>query len=87
MHKHRRNMTIAHNEINLKQTWLRCPNSECQYAWPYSGRFLYYATCPSCRRNVKIQENKIESPQSVQVGTKDQIAAVANAQTSRGADE
>jgi hypothetical protein len=36
---------------------------------------------------VKIQENKIESPQSVQVGTKDQIAAVANTQTSKGADE
>lgn len=71
-------MRIANNKANLKQTWIRCPNSECQYIWLYSGRFFYYATCPSCRRNVKIQENKIESPQSVQVGTKDQIATVAN---------
>jgi hypothetical protein len=80
-------MSIANNEANLKRILIRCPNSNCGCTWMYSGRFLYYATCPSCRRNVKIQENKIESPQSVQVGTKDQIAAVANAQTSRGADE
>ncbi len=80
-------MRIAYNKANLKQTWVRCPNLKCQYEWLYSGRFRYYATCPTCRRNVKIQENKIESPQSVQVRTKDQIAAVANTQTSRGADE
>lgn len=38
---------------------IRCPNQNCQYLWDYRGRFSYYATCPSCRRNVKILDNKI----------------------------
>ena len=66
-------MTIANNESNLKGTLIRCPNRTCEYTWEYVGRFFYYATCPSCRKNVKIQDNKIESPQSVQVGARGQI--------------
>lgn len=71
-------MNAVYNEANLKRMWIRCPNSKCQYAWPYSGRFRYYATCPSCRRNVKIQENKIPSPESAQVAIQGQIPAVEN---------
>jgi hypothetical protein len=56
--------------------WVHCPNASCAYTWRYSGRFFLYATCPSCRRNVKIQDNKVISPQSVQVGSPSQIAAV-----------
>ena len=77
-------MTITKNESKLKGILIQCPNSKCAYTWMYSGRFYYYATCPSCRRNVKIQDNKIESLQSVQLGTEDQLAAVANTQTNRG---
>jgi hypothetical protein len=46
---------------------IRCPNTRCAYKWTYKGRFSIYATCPSCRYNVKIDENKIgnslQSPQ------------------------
>ena len=39
---------------------IHCLNPKCNYAWRYAGRFSFYATCPSCRRNVKISENKVE---------------------------
>lgn len=39
---------------------VRCPNLKCGYEWRYLGRFSFYATCPSCRRNVKISENKVK---------------------------
>jgi len=55
---------------------LHCPNSACNYQWRYFGRFYMYATCPSCRRNVKIQENKVDSLPSVQVRGRRQIAAI-----------
>lgn len=71
-------------EANQKKVRIRCPNTNCDYSWTYSGRLLFYATCPSCRRNVKIQGNKIESPQSVQVGSPSQIVAVKS--TPAGAD-
>jgi hypothetical protein len=71
-------MPITNNELKLKGSLIRCPNSNCQYTWIYSGRFLYYATCPSCRRNVKIEENKISSPESAQVAIQGQIPAVDN---------
>ena len=66
--------------------WIRCPNTLCAYKWQYTGRFFIYATCPSCRHNVKISENKIESPQSLQLSR----AAEAGANTpgvDPGADE
>jgi hypothetical protein len=62
----------------LSGTWIRCPNPICDYIWRYAGRFFLYATCPSCRRNVKISENKVEKPaslQSVQVWAPRQTAA------------
>jgi hypothetical protein len=62
-------MPISQKEgANQKKVRIRCSNPNCDYSWMYSGRLLYYATCPSCRRNVKIHDNKIELPQSVQVG-------------------
>jgi hypothetical protein len=56
---------------------LKCPRSGCGYTWMCTGRFLLYATCPSCRRNVRIFENKIEL-QSVPVGGQSQTATSAS---------
>ena len=48
------------------------------YGWTYRGRFLTYATCPSCKRNIRISQNKIESPpRSVELGTRKQIEVVS----------
>ena len=58
---------------------LKCPNSECGYVWMYSGRFSLYATCPSCRRNVKICENKIVPSQAEQVESPVQTVTTASA--------
>jgi hypothetical protein len=49
-------MTEKHKGILIK-----CPKPECEYSWWYSGRLVVYATCPSCRRNIKVSENKIET--------------------------
>ena len=66
------------HKINKRSTtgiWIRCPNPICgNYEWQYRGRFFLYATCPSCRRNIRISSNKIEIPlQSAKVGDHDQI--------------
>jgi hypothetical protein len=61
---------------NSNGVLVHCPNLDCNYTWRYAGRFVLYATCPSCRRSIKISKNKIESPQSVTVGSQGQIAAV-----------
>jgi hypothetical protein len=68
-------------EANQKQIQMTCPNPDCNYRWIYTGRLLHYATCPSCRRNVKIQDNKMETPQSVQVGSPSQIVAGTSEET------
>jgi hypothetical protein len=34
---------------------------ECGYTWYYTGRMVFYATCPSCKRNIKIEKNKISA--------------------------
>jgi hypothetical protein len=49
--------------IEKKHVKMRCPNRNCEYEWDYGGRFDIYATCPSCRRNVRISENRIETLQ------------------------
>ena len=55
---------------------IKCPNRDYEYPWRYSGRLVVYATCPSCRTNVKLSENKIEKLQSgPQVGALVQTAA------------
>ena len=55
--------------------WIRCPNPVCgNYEWQYRGRFFLYATCPSCKRNIRISSNKIQKPlQSAQVGDPSQF--------------
>ena len=58
-----------------KYVEIRCPNTSCLYEWKYRGRFRFYATCPSCRRNVKISENKIGTLQPSTLAGSD--AAVA----------
>jgi hypothetical protein len=40
---------------------IKCPHPECEYSWRYSGRLVVYATCPSCRRNIKVAQNKVET--------------------------
>jgi hypothetical protein len=65
------------SSINSERgVWICCPHKDCEYIWLYTGHFFIYATCPSCRRNIKIHENKMElPPQSVQVRGQRQIAA------------
>jgi uncharacterized protein (DUF983 family) len=74
---------MQQHQISLKKgTPIRCPHDGCGYNWTYSGRFFIYATCPSCHKNIKINDNKVESPlQSVTVGGHKQIAAVENTST------
>ena len=48
-----KNMTIE----SRNQFVIKCTNKNCGYVWKYKGKFLIYATCPSCRHNVKIKEN------------------------------
>jgi hypothetical protein len=67
---------VKENVPNPKGVLVHCPNVDCNYTWRYAGRFILYATCPSCRRSVKISENRIESLQSVPVGRQGQIAVV-----------
>ena len=68
------------NQRDSQGTVIHCPNSNCEYTWRYSGRFSFYATCPSCRRNIKIAENKEKSQsQSVEVDRPSQIAVDTSA--------
>ncbi len=39
--------------------FIQCPNPECKHRWEYRGRLLFYASCPSCRKNLKIKDNQI----------------------------
>jgi hypothetical protein len=78
------NMLKSRQREANKKVRIRCSNPNCDYVWTYSGRLFFYATCPSCRRNVKIHDNKTELQQSVRIGPPSQIAAVRN--TSAGAD-
>ena len=56
---------------------MHCSNNRCNYRWRYKGQSMFYASCPYCRRNVKISENKAESLQSAQVGSPVQTTTVA----------
>lgn len=68
------------NPRDSQGTVIHCPNSSCDYTWRYLGRFSFYATCPSCRRNIKIAENKLKSQlQSVKVGCHSQTAVESSA--------
>lgn len=60
-----------------KKVYLQCPYQNCKYKWYYGGRFLFYATCPSCHRNIKIDSNKIFL-QPAKIGRSNQTNAVEN---------
>jgi hypothetical protein len=65
---------------NPEGTLIHCPNQSCDYTWRYFGKFAFFATCPSCRKNIKIAENKISSQlQSVKVECPSQIAVDSSA--------
>jgi hypothetical protein len=51
-------MSIETKQIRNQVELLKCPNKVCNHVWQYRGSLLY-ATCPSCRHNVKVAENKM----------------------------
>lgn len=74
------------NDIRQKaaqaESLIHCPN--CQYSWPYRGRFSLYACCPSCRRGVKIIDNKVKESQSAGISSHTQTERhVAHSTTPR----
>jgi hypothetical protein len=73
-----RNQKLIQKNNNPKGIRIHCNNPICGYEWTYTGNFFLYASCPSCRRNIKISENRVEKlQQSVQVqGHKQTTAAV-----------
>jgi hypothetical protein len=73
---------VNENIESQRGCWIHCPNPNCDYIWRDSGRFFLYATCPSCRRNIKISENKVESSlQPVRVRGQSQTAAIVKGST------
>ena len=79
-------MSIIHIQLKLKPKQyttkgnaggiqIRCNNPACLYEWRYTGHFFFYATCPSCRRNIRISQNRIEMLQSDRVRGQSQTAA------------
>jgi hypothetical protein len=81
--KHKNNSIMA-KSIMLTGIRIKCPNTFCNYEWEYKGRFFLYATCPSCRRNVKITENKTEC--ALQSGKVDRPTQIAGIDNTSGAD-
>jgi hypothetical protein len=65
----------------LEGILVRCSNPNCQHRWYYKGRSLFYASCPFCRRNIKLNirsfENRTTSLQSDR-GDQPQQTAVDN---------
>jgi hypothetical protein len=61
--------------------YVHCSNTRCNYRWRYKGQSTFYASCPYCRRNVKISENKTKSLQSAQVDRPVQTTTVATTTT------
>jgi hypothetical protein len=46
--------------------------------WTYRGRFLVFATCPSCKCSMSVSENKIELPlQLVELDRHRQVEAAS----------
>jgi hypothetical protein len=46
--------------------WIHCSTRECRYTWYYTGNMRFYATCPSCKRNVRIEKNKISDAKGME---------------------
>jgi hypothetical protein len=73
----------------LEGILVRCSNPNCRHRWYYKGRSIFYASCPFCRRNIKLNikpvENKMNSLQSAEVGGHGQIAVDDNTPSGDGA--
>jgi hypothetical protein len=74
---------------NMEGILVQCSNPNCQYRWYYKGRSLFYASCPFCRRNIKLHirpfENKTTSLQSDRGGQPQQTAVDNNIPSGDGA--
>src|ERR687885_640395 len=46
---------------NSNGFWIHCSTRECGYTWYYTGKMIFYATCPSCKRNIRIEKNKVSA--------------------------
>jgi hypothetical protein len=75
MSKQKQKVIKKNRPLGIK---VRCNNPIYGYEWRYNGNFFIYTTCPSCRKNVKISQNRVDKLQeSVQVrGHKQTTAAV-----------
>jgi hypothetical protein len=55
---------LVHNPTEeSNRIFIKCPHDV--YRWKYTGHMQFYATCPSCRRNVKIRQNQIKEEEPV----------------------
>ena len=79
-------MPIQLSELGNKGILIICPNPECKYTWKYGGSLLY-ATCPSCRRNVKVIENKLESLQSTELGGHNRLQRSQHCPTNKRSEQ
>lgn len=58
---------------NTNKIKIKCPNEKCGYSWDYGGRLFIHATCPNCKRSIRIEENRINHDQSVTVGPQSRL--------------
>jgi len=35
---------------------LKCNKEDCKKEWEYKGKSKFYATCPDCHKNIKINK-------------------------------
>jgi len=47
-------------EMEREGVLLRCYFPDCGYEWRYSGNSTIYASCPGCRRGVKIKVAEVK---------------------------
>ena len=39
---------------------MKCTNEQCLKEWNYSGKQKVYATCPDCKKSVKIEDGVMD---------------------------
>ena len=65
-------------ETNIEIRILRPNLIRGDYERIYQGKFLIYATCPSCKRDIHVSGNRTESQlQPVELGRQRQVEAVS----------
>lgn len=37
---------------------LQCNNEDCMKVWDYKGKAKHYATCPDCKKSIKIGKSR-----------------------------